>query len=98
MARPKGSENKDKPFKLALQMELAAAGENHKTLRAIARNLISMAASGGKDALGAIKEIADRMDGKAVQQIDANVEATRYVIEVPAMAKSVEEWSESVRH
>lgn len=73
MARPKGSENKDKPFREALRLELAAIGEDQKALRRIARNLIKLA---GGDAeaidggLAAIKEIADRLDGKPAQAIE----------------------------
>lgn len=67
MARPKGAENKDKPFREALRMELAAAGEDHKALRAVASALIAKAAMGD---VPAIKEIADRLDGKAAQPIE----------------------------
>ena len=66
MARPKGSENKDKPFRKALQMELAEAGENLKGLRVIARALLIKARDGE---VAAIKEIADRLDGKPAQAI-----------------------------
>lgn len=67
MARPKGAENKDKPFREALRMELAAAGEDHKALRSVAGALIAKAATGD---VQAIKEIADRLDGKAAQPIE----------------------------
>lgn len=67
MARPKGAINKDKPFRAALQMELLAAGEDHKKLRRIARALISEAETGN---MQAIKEIADRLDGRAHQQVE----------------------------
>lgn len=49
-------------------MEIAAAGEDHKALRGIARNLIAIA--GTPEGLGAIKEIADRLDGKVPQGIE----------------------------
>ena len=55
-----------KPFRDALRLELAAAGEDHKALRAIARNLIAMAQG---DDMQAIKELADRMDGKPAQAL-----------------------------
>lgn len=67
--RPAGSQNKDKPFRDALRMELAAIGEDHKALRIIARNLIDLASRGDKEALAAIKELADRLDGKVPQAI-----------------------------
>jgi hypothetical protein len=68
MARPAGSQNKDKPFREALRMELAAAGEDNKVLRAIARNLIADAQK-PENALAAIREIADRLDGKPAQAV-----------------------------
>lgn len=70
MANPTGKSGpRDKPFRDALRMELAAAGEDHKALRAIARNLISLAQKDDKDALPAINSIADRTDGKVAQAI-----------------------------
>lgn len=68
MARPLGSPNKDKPFRDALRIELAAAGDDNRVLRAIARNLIADAQK-PENALPAIKEIADRLDGKPAQAI-----------------------------
>ena len=67
MGRPPGALNKGKPFRNALRMEIAALGEDHKTLRDIARNLITLAGRGEKEALSAIREIADRLDGKSAQ-------------------------------
>ena len=66
MANPRGQQ-RDKPFRDALRMEIAVAGDDHKALRGIARNLIAIA--GTPDGLGAIKEIADRLDGKVPQGI-----------------------------
>jgi hypothetical protein len=68
--RPVGSINTQRPFADALRMELAAAGDNQRALRAIARNLIAIASSGEPIALQAIREIADRTDGKARQTSD----------------------------
>jgi hypothetical protein len=66
MGRPAGSQNKDKPFREALRMELAALDDDdHKSLRGLARNLLKIAA--GDDGFQAIKEVADRLDGKSVQ-------------------------------
>lgn len=77
MAGKKGrsgtNKGKDKPFAEALRMELAAAGPNHKALRGLARNLIAFAESGDKEAITAIREVADRLDGKPAQAItDSN--------------------------
>lgn len=60
---------RDKPFRDALRMELAAAGEDHKKLREIARNMIALACMNESSALPAIKEIADRTDGKVPQAV-----------------------------
>lgn len=50
-------------------MELAALGQDDpKALRGLARNLINIAA--GSDGLPAIREIADRLDGKPAQSIE----------------------------
>jgi hypothetical protein len=58
----------EKPFRDALRLELAAVGEDQRALRQIARNLIKMAMDeDGK--LDAIKELADRSDGKVPQAI-----------------------------
>jgi len=50
-------------------MELAAIGDNDpKALRALARNLLSIAST--NDGLPAIREIADRLDGKPAQSVE----------------------------
>jgi hypothetical protein len=59
-----GGRRKEKPFADALRMEIAAAGEDHRSLRAIARALLDKASSGD---MQAIKELADRTDGKVPQ-------------------------------
>jgi hypothetical protein len=64
--RPPGSQNKDKPFRAALRMELAEAGEDHKKLREIAAALIDKAAAG--DVQAAV-QIRDTLDGKPAQAI-----------------------------
>ena len=60
----------EKPFAAALRMELAAAGDGHRQLRVIAQNLIRLARAGEPAALLAIREIADRMDGKPKQEAE----------------------------
>ena len=52
-------------------MELAAVGEDHKALRNIARKLIEKAENGEDSA---IREIADRLDGKPAQAIGGDDE------------------------
>jgi len=69
-----GGRPKDKPFADALRMELAAAGEDGKKLRAIARALIANAESGDMQAINAI---ADRLDGKPAQESTVIVDDKR---------------------
>lgn len=50
-------------------MELAALGQDDpKALRGLARNLLKIAS--GDDGLPAIREVADRLDGKPAQAIE----------------------------
>jgi hypothetical protein len=63
----------EKPFGNALRMELAAAGNSHRELRLIARNLIGLARAGEPGALQAIREIADRLDGKPKQEAEVTL-------------------------
>ena len=67
--RPLGSTTKERPFREALRMELAAAGEDQKALRAIAQGLIDRATKGD---VTAIKEIADRLDGRPGRSVEVS--------------------------
>lgn len=42
--------------------------------------------------VAAAKELLDRGYGKAAQTVNATVETTKYVIEVPAVAPTAEDW------
>ena len=64
MGRPIGSLNREKPFNQALLMTLRS---NPVALRRIAAKLVEKAEEGE---LAAIREIADRLDGKPAQMID----------------------------
>ena len=64
MGLPIGSMNREKPFNQALLIELRS---NPHALRRIAAKLIERAEEGE---LAAIREIADRLDGKPVQMLD----------------------------
>lgn len=70
MGNANSGRKQEKPFRDALRMELAEAGENSKALRNIAKKLIAAAESGD---MPAIKELIDRTDGKAAQTIDADM-------------------------
>lgn len=71
MARPAGSQNKDKPFRDALRVEAALAESGDETpahkgsLRWIARQLLNRAG----EETAAAREIGDRLDGKPAQAI-----------------------------
>ena len=65
-----------KPFRDALNMEIAAAGADHKALRKVAAALIAKAIEGD---MQAIKELADRMDGKVAQTIAGDPENPLHV-------------------
>ncbi|KRQ94456.1 hypothetical protein [Bradyrhizobium valentinum] len=64
MGRPIGSVNKEKPFNDALRIALRG---DPLRLRRIADKLATLAEEGD---LGAIRELADRLDGKPAQVID----------------------------
>ena len=64
MGRPIGSPNREKPFNDALRIALWS---NPLRLRRIAEKLAEKAEQGD---LAAIREIADRLDGKPAQVID----------------------------
>src|SRR6516165_4318942 len=64
MGRPIGSMNREKPFNQALLMTLRS---NPVALRRIAAKLVEKAEEGE---LAAIREIADRLDGKPAQVVD----------------------------
>lgn len=60
---------KNRPFAEAINR--AIKQDNGKRLRAIAESLLTKAAEGD---ISAIKEFADRVDGKVIQQIEGEIE------------------------
>jgi hypothetical protein len=84
------NKGKDKPFADALRVEIAAAGEDSRSLRMIARKLLDKAAEGD---MQAIAQVADRLDGKPAQAIETTGEMVhRYVARVPGKADTAETW------
>jgi len=77
----------EKPFKDALRMELKDAGDDHKRLRRIASALISKAEDGD---MQAIKELIDRVDGKATAEV--NVTGNHTVTHDTASVSQTTEW------
>lgn len=74
MAGNKNSGRREKPFAEALRMELADAGADHKRLRVIARKLLDQAEEGD---MQAIREVADRLDGKPAQDSTVTIDDKR---------------------
>lgn len=66
MARTFGAVNKDKPFRAAIVRALRIADNDPEKLDKIAQALVEAATEGKMDA---IREIADRLDGKPAQAI-----------------------------
>jgi hypothetical protein len=70
--RPKGSQNKDKPFREALNIEARLAENGEVTpakpgsIRWIARQLLIRAG----EETAAAKEVGDRLDGKPAQAVE----------------------------
>jgi hypothetical protein len=80
-------------------MEIAALKDgDRKGMRVVARRLVQQALKGN---MLALKEIADRHDGKVAQtQVivgDEDASPVRYIAEVPRKAATTEEWLESIR-
>lgn len=66
-----GQQDSERPFRDALRR--AIAQDDGKRIRATAEKLLDLASSGEA---WAVKELADRTDGKATQSIDAKVDAS----------------------
>jgi hypothetical protein len=69
-----GGRPSEKPFTDALRMELAAAGDDHRALRKIAKNVIELAQLPDREGLSAAMMIADRLDGKPAQDSTVTIE------------------------
>ena len=74
LTNPHGNPGKDKLLRTALLMELKSKGEDMPELRQIARNCIDLAL---KSEAWAVKEIADRLDGKPAPTVTAETSEKR---------------------
>ncbi len=84
MGRPKGAENKDKPWRGAIRKavcELRAADGDDKKVKALGLLADRLVTKGLEGDIAAIKEIGDRLDGKAVQGVGLDVAVTVTAIE-----------------
>jgi hypothetical protein len=89
--RPLGSKNKDKPWAEALRVTLFREdAEGNRRLLAIAEKCAA-AAEGGD--MQAIKEIGDRLDGRATQESVVDVQH-RYVARIPEKGTTPEQWQQ----
>src|SRR5262245_27515294 len=91
LSRPPRGQQRDKPYREALRMELAAAGEDMKKLREIARVHIARCEAGD---MQAIKELADRLDGRPAQILERTApdrELTKIVNEIVHVTRTPEE-------
>lgn len=78
MANPTGKNGREqKPWADAIKRALARAENDpvagHRTINKLAEQLLSKAAEGDMPAL---KELGDRLDGKPIQSIDADIRGT----------------------
>ncbi len=97
MGRPKGAENKDKSWRHAIRAavnELRVAegdekGKKVRALRLLAQRLVTRALDGD---VSALKEVGDRLDGKATQQVNVekNVQVTHIEHSIVDMPKTIE--------
>jgi hypothetical protein len=69
---------KSKPFKNALQEALKAAADDEDLLNAVALALVKKAKDGD---VQAIKELADRLDGKVTQPIGGDEDAAPMTVQ-----------------
>ena len=68
----------------------AVEGGDGKKLRALASKLVEKGLAGD---IAAIKEIGDRLDGKAAQSVEMTGEATtNYVMLAPEVIEDTDEW------
>jgi hypothetical protein len=74
-----GGRTTEKRFREALLLELAEDGDARKPLREVAKALIAAALT--RD-VSAIREIADRLDGKPAQAVDVSGDDRRIIVEI----------------
>ena len=83
---------KDKTWADAIRIAVNEAyeGGDRKKLRVLAEKLVDKALEGE---IAAMKEIGDRLDGKAAQSVDVSSEQShRSVVRMPEVCETTEEW------
>jgi hypothetical protein len=88
--------HKDRLFRNAVMIELKVrdAGEDMRTLRRIAGGIIDDALAGDKDARNMV---ADRIDGKPMQQQQIDITETKTVIRAPSQEASTAIWARQLQ-
>ena len=74
-----GGRNTEKRFREALLLELAEDGDARKPLREVAKALIAAALTGD---VSAIREIADRIDGKVPLPLRGDDDDRKIIVEI----------------
>ena len=94
--RPKGSENKDKPYRDALRRAIARAAQDNspRSLDRIAEQHLAVAAGGD---ISAIKELADRLDGRPAQAVEVSGDQTTYIVRMPSVVSDLASWDEQAK-
>ena len=87
---PKGSTNRADGAALTETLKIALHSDPLRKRRIMER-LVDMAADGNMQALTLL---FDRLEGKAVQQIEQKLETTNMVVRAPDLARNAGEWSQ----
>ncbi len=88
-----GNELGKKPKLFDAALRRAIKQEDGKRIREAAEQLLTLAAQGEQ---WAIKELADRLDGKPAQAVETEVNVVHYVAELPPVAIDVGQWERSL--
>lgn len=80
----------DKLWREALRRAVLKRVEGEQRLDLIAEKVVKQAIDGDDKAY---REIGDRLDGKATQQVEATIRDERMVVEAPPVSKDADEWA-----
>ena len=98
MAAPKTPKNRwsDKAWRDAIRVAVMRVADDPKQGKKLAQLADALVSAGCAGDVTALKEIGDRLDGKATQQIEATVRDERLVARLPEKAASDESWAAEV--
>lgn len=86
--RPKGA--RTKPWADAIHKAVRALDKDGgRALETLAKKLVMLGKEGD---ISALKEIGDRLDGRAVAQVEATINDERLVARMPEPAKDADDW------